>query len=151
MTTDFPVPPFLRATTLEMLLNDAMPTFMANWQRALRRNLAPEQVRVSWEECWLRRAMRVRHALMPLQQHEVGPYDADFFFVFERVAVEVDGYQHLDSAAADQRRDAYFKSRGIMILRLTTLAVRRDVNECADQIREVVARRRAERDFGVAS
>jgi len=60
------------------------------------------------------------------RQHQFGPYVLDFFCPEARVAVELDGGQHFESAAVerDAERDAYLASRGVRVLRFTNREVR---------------------------
>src|SRR5690606_10831634 len=50
------------------------------------------------------------------RQHPIGPYVADFVCVEAALVVELDGGQHLDSAA-DDVRTSYLRSRGWRVLR----------------------------------
>ena len=55
------------------------------------------------------------------RQHPIGPYIADFASVLSHLVVEVDGGTHSTDAelAHDRHRDAYLKSRGWRVLRVT--------------------------------
>jgi len=50
------------------------------------------------------------------RQKTVGPYIVDFVCVTHRLVIEVDGSQHLHSAA-DNRRDQYLQQCGYRVLR----------------------------------
>ncbi|WP_307348279.1 endonuclease domain-containing protein [Caulobacter ginsengisoli] len=54
------------------------------------------------------------------RQHPAGPYILDFFCAERDLAIEVDGGVHgdPDQIAHDQRRDAWLRERGIVVLRL---------------------------------
>jgi very-short-patch-repair endonuclease len=51
------------------------------------------------------------------RQQPLGPYIVDYVRFGERLIVEVDGGQHLDSAA-DARRDAWLREQGFTVLRV---------------------------------
>ncbi|MDO5626408.1 MAG: DUF559 domain-containing protein [Pseudomonadota bacterium] len=51
------------------------------------------------------------------RQHPLGGYVADFACLAPRLIVELDGSQHANQQAYDQRRDAYFQSHGFAVLR----------------------------------
>ena len=60
------------------------------------------------------------------KQHEHGPYYVDFFCYEAAVAVEVDGIAHElgTNPQRDERRDAWFASRGIHTVRVRATDVR---------------------------
>jgi methionyl-tRNA synthetase len=51
------------------------------------------------------------------RQHPIDPYVLDFYCHEARLAVELDGGQHGDTRAKDERRTAYLKDKGIDVLR----------------------------------
>ncbi len=55
------------------------------------------------------------------RQHGFGPYILDFACIERRLAVEVDGAQHLEPEAQtrDEARTALLESRGLRVLRFT--------------------------------
>ena len=65
-----------------------------------------------------------------------GPYVIDFFCPAVHLAVEVDGYVHGtgDIHERDQRRDAWLKEQGVIILRIPASNVMADPDEEADMI-----------------
>jgi len=92
--------------------------------RALRSMLAAEGgPRITRSEAERRalRAMR-EHGIVPdASQHRIGPYEVDFWFERERVAVEVDGYRYHSTPKrfADDRRTAYLAARGVLVFPIT--------------------------------
>jgi very-short-patch-repair endonuclease len=60
------------------------------------------------------------------RQHPVSPYVLDFYCDAQRIAVELDGGQHVDGAARDQRRDVFLRTKGIRVLRFWNDAVFKD-------------------------
>jgi very-short-patch-repair endonuclease len=57
------------------------------------------------------------------RQHPVGPYIVDFYCADQRLAVELDGGQHftVEGLAYDRRRAEYLVSRGVRVVRFTSL------------------------------
>jgi primosomal protein N' (replication factor Y) len=51
------------------------------------------------------------------RQHPIGPYVADFACASAMLVVELDGAQHEDQAAYDERRTDYLRSRGWRVIR----------------------------------
>ena len=55
-----------------------------------------------------------------VRQVPIGPYVADFACLAPRLIVELDGSQHANQQAYDDRRDAFFRSQGFTVLRVAT-------------------------------
>ncbi|MBV9393221.1 MAG: endonuclease domain-containing protein [Methylobacteriaceae bacterium] len=53
------------------------------------------------------------------RQHPIGPYVLDFYCAPARLAIELDGHQHGTDGvrAADARRTAFLRSRGVNVIR----------------------------------
>ncbi len=51
------------------------------------------------------------------RQHPLGSYVADFACLAPKLIVELDGSQHADQAAYDERRDQFFGAQGFDVLR----------------------------------
>jgi very-short-patch-repair endonuclease len=51
------------------------------------------------------------------RQHPLGPYVLDFFCEAHKLAVEVDGGDHVDRATADATRTAWLNAHGCRVLR----------------------------------
>ncbi|MCL4693263.1 MAG: DUF559 domain-containing protein [Candidatus Hydrogenedentes bacterium] len=66
------------------------------------------------------------------RQHPVGPYIADFYCREANLVVEIDGYSHSgdDSYKHDRRRDAFMRSLGLRVLRISA----NDVGKELDQV-----------------
>jgi very-short-patch-repair endonuclease len=52
------------------------------------------------------------------RQVPIGPYIADFVCYGRRLVIELDGSQHADNLAYDNRRDAELNRRGFRVLRI---------------------------------
>jgi very-short-patch-repair endonuclease len=88
--------------------------------RSMRRKMSPAEA-ILWSA--LRTGTFKPHHFR--RQVPIGPYFADFAAHGAKLIVEVDGSTHFEDAAVeyDARRDAFLRSRGYRVLRLTTLDV----------------------------
>ena len=68
------------------------------------------------------------------RQHPIGPYVTDFACALARVVIEVDGATHSsdEEQAYDRRRDAYLRSRGWRIIRVTNTEVYKNLDVVLD-------------------
>ena len=76
------------------------------------------------------------------RQCPVGPFIADFYCDECRLVIELDGGQHTDQAAADQRRTRYLENRAIMVLRFWNNDALTNMDGVLERIAEVAAGRR---------
>jgi very-short-patch-repair endonuclease len=112
------------------------PILTQKLAKALRRSLTrPEQ------QLWqlLRRNTIGFHFR---RQHGVGPFILDFYCAAAKLAVEVDGPSHDDTAARDEARTQWLMSQGIRVLRFSVADlearqqwVLREIAQAADAIR----------------
>ncbi|MDH4286657.1 MAG: endonuclease domain-containing protein [Gallionella sp.] len=51
------------------------------------------------------------------RQHPAGRYILDYYCVEKKLAIELDGGQHVETADYDQHRDNWLRSQGIHVLR----------------------------------
>ena len=68
------------------------------------------------------------------RQHAIGDYIADFACVERRVIVELDGSQHVERAAYDRRRSAWFESIGYRVVRVWNADFLRDSESSREAI-----------------
>ena len=68
------------------------------------------------------------------RQHPIGPYFADFFSIERRLVIELDGSQHADLSAEDEKRTSFLKSRDYRVLRFWNDQVLADVDEVLNAI-----------------
>jgi BirA family biotin operon repressor/biotin-[acetyl-CoA-carboxylase] ligase len=54
------------------------------------------------------------------RQHPLGNYVADFACLAPKLIVELDGSQHMEQVAYDERRDCFFREHGFAVLRFPT-------------------------------
>ena len=52
-----------------------------------------------------------------LRQKPIGPYIADFYCSKCKLVIELDGSGHLQTREEDKKRDVYFQTLGIRVLR----------------------------------
>ena len=70
------------------------------------------------------------------RQHPFGPYILDFYCANPRIAVELDGGQHFESArmVEDAERSSYLEENGVLILRFTDLEILLDTGRVLEAI-----------------
>ena len=66
------------------------------------------------------------------RQKVIGRYIADFYCAEHKLVIELDGSQHYfdEGQKADQERDAYFRSLGMVVLRYSN----REINQQFDRV-----------------
>ncbi|MCU6434839.1 endonuclease domain-containing protein [Undibacterium sp. Jales W-56] len=89
-----------------------LPEDLKTWAREMRRQM-PDAEALLWQ---LIRNRRLANAKFR-RQHPVGRYILDFYSVETKLAIELDGGQHAEAIAYDQRRDEFLASQGIRVLR----------------------------------
>src|SRR6056297_736117 len=82
--------------------------------RELRKKQTPAEY-VLWEMLRDRQLLGFKFR----RQHQVGDYILDFYCHEAKLAVELDGAVHKQRLAKDAKRDAYLKSQGIEVLRIS--------------------------------
>jgi adenine-specific DNA-methyltransferase len=70
------------------------------------------------------------------RQHPIGPYIADFYCRDANLVVEVDGYSHSGERAHkhDRQRDAFMRSLGLRVLRISAKNVGEVLNQVVSMI-----------------
>lgn len=102
------------------------PATTANARR-LRREATVEE-KALWERL---RYLRPRFT----RQLPIGPYILDFACRTAKLAIELDGSQHLEASAYDDRRTTFLEGMGWQVLRFWN----GDVRENADGVAEAIA------------
>lgn len=74
------------------------------------------------------------------REHPVFPYFIDFAFINEKIAVEIDGSQHLeeDRKKRDEEKDKLLISNGWKVLRIAAIEVIRDGTKALNAILELL-------------
>jgi very-short-patch-repair endonuclease len=96
--------------------------------RRLRRQLSLPEMLLWRMLSVTRRELRFR------KQHAIGPYVADFYCPAAKIVIEVDGATHDCRQDADGRRDAYMRSLGLKVIRISAADVLTDPEAVADGI-----------------
>jgi very-short-patch-repair endonuclease len=94
------------------MISVAMENKTLNYRKALRKNPTVAE-KCLWQH--LRRRQMFEHKFR--RQHPVGPYIVDFICLEKKLVVEVDGGQHLDQEAYDERRSRFLQEKGYRVLR----------------------------------
>lgn len=76
-----------------------------------------------------------------VKEYSIFPYFIDFAFVNEKVAIEIDGSQHLlpDRKAKDDKKDELLTSNGWKVIRFTENIVKTDWNTIKNTLDEIFA------------
>lgn len=115
-----PIPPFQGGTALKGVVkegNEGWSMFLNNKKElqknrtALRSNATPQEV-IMWS-----RLRMSRLGFKFRRQHSIGRYIVDFYCPEKKVAIELDGSQHLDNEKYDKTRTDYLNACGITVLR----------------------------------
>lgn len=76
------------------------------------------------------------------RQHPVGPYYVDFYCAPLKIAVELDGSQHVERAGYDAIRTKYLSKCGILVLRFWNNEVMENVESVCITIMDAIRARR---------
>lgn len=68
------------------------------------------------------------------RQYSVGPYVLDFYAPIKKLAIEIDGSQHLENIEYDEERTAYLLNFGIKVLRFWNNEVNANMERVIDKI-----------------
>jgi very-short-patch-repair endonuclease len=69
------------------------------------------------------------------RQYSVGPYILDFYCVEKRIAIELDGSQHLSNKDYDKERDNYLLMNDIKVLRFWNREISVNIDKVLDRIK----------------
>ena len=78
-------------------------------------------LRIGMTDAERRLCSRIRHEQLGVKfrrQHPVGTYVLDFACLAPKLAIEIDGSQHLEQLTYDERRTAWLASQGFAVLRV---------------------------------
>ncbi len=70
------------------------------------------------------------------RQFSFGPYILDFYCAEKRLAVELDGLQHLEDKEYDKQRDEYLLLNDIKVLRFWNSEVNANIESVLNKIRK---------------
>ncbi len=99
-------------------------------RRHLRREMSPPE-RALWQRL---KGQALGYKFR--RQHPIGPYIADFYCRDANLVVEIDGYSHSgdDSYKHDRRRDAFMRSLGLRVLRISASTVGKELDQVLSTI-----------------
>ena len=69
-----------------------------------------------------------------LRQYSIGQYIIDFYCPKQKLAIELDGSQHLERIEYDQCRSNYLQSLGLKVIRYNDTEVLRQLNSVLENI-----------------
>jgi len=69
------------------------------------------------------------------RQTPIGNYIADFYCAEKNMVIEIDGHSHDFKFEHDMERDEYMQSRGIYVLRISDIDVKRDMSGTLEWIK----------------
>ena len=97
--------------------------------RTLRKNMTPEEKHL-WYDFLKKLPCNVR------RRHNIESYILDFYIADQKIAIEVDGRQHLTDAQAkaDAQRDEKLALWGITALRYSNDSIRKNFNSVTTKI-----------------
>ncbi|HXS14583.1 MAG TPA: endonuclease domain-containing protein [Candidatus Saccharimonadales bacterium] len=72
------------------------------------------------------------------RQYAIGRYILDFYCVEKKLAIELDGNQHLQNNEYDSKRTAYLTSLGIRVIRFWDNEVVENITGVLEKITEVL-------------
>lgn len=99
-------------------------------RRELRNNPTPEEA-LLWS-----RLKNSQTGFKFRRQHSIGGYIVDFYCALRRVAVEIDGPQHLqkENLEYDKIRSKYFEGLDVKVLRFTNAEINTNINKVIEEI-----------------
>lgn len=101
--------------------------------RQLRRQMT-EAERRFWYLLRSRRFARYKFR----RQHPVGRYIIDFACCEARLAIELDGGQHMENQHYDRRRSAWLKQQGWRVIRFWNSDIRKHEEAVLEEIRRIL-------------
>jgi|SRR6266850_3801430 len=91
---------------------------------------------------WSRLRARQLEGFKFRRQHSIGPFVADFFCLEARLVIELDGSQHADQLADDQRRTEFIRDAGYSVLRVWNHEVISEIDEVIQRIADALEQNR---------
>lgn len=68
------------------------------------------------------------------RQYSFGPYILDFYCVEKKLAIELDGQQHLKNKDYDKERDEFLRCNGVTVLRFWNSELNANIDVVLDKI-----------------
>ena len=89
-----------------------LPEDIKTWAKDLRSQMTDAET-LLWKLLRNRRMAGMKFK----RQHPIGRYIVDFYCDEKKLAIELDGSQHLEAVTYDAHRDAWLNAQGIQVLR----------------------------------
>jgi very-short-patch-repair endonuclease len=120
-----------------------------NKLKPLSRNLRNNQTsaeQILWHYLRKKQILNVRFT----RQKPIGPYIVDFFAKEKKLVIELDGIDHYETSGIikDQKRDAFLKSLGLIVLRFNNLEVKCALESVIQIIEYAILGKAYSQDFG---
>jgi len=109
------------------------PTLPRDTARTLRANATEAE-----QKLWSKLRKKQLHGFQFRRQYSIGPYFADFFCLEAKLVIEVDGSQHADREAQDERRSALLRAKGYRVLRFWNFEVMSEIDSVVGRIAVVL-------------
>jgi very-short-patch-repair endonuclease len=109
------------------------PSLQKSRARKLRRNLTDVENKL-WSQLRARQFSGVKFR----RQHPIGPFIVDFCCIERGLAVELDGSQHAERNAADERRTRLIERSGYRVLRFWDNEVLSNLYGVSERISEAL-------------
>ena len=97
-------------------------------RKILRKNLTPQE-KILWSRL-RRRGLKFKFK----RQHSVGSFVLDFYCSTAKLAIEIDGAQHLDNLEYDNERTLFLNSLGITVLRFWNSEINTNIEGVMNRI-----------------
>jgi len=94
----------------------------------LRKNQTPEE-NIVWEK-----VRRNQLGFKCKRQFSVGPYVLDFYFPTKKLAIEIDGAQHISNKEYDIERSNYLSVLGIRVIRFWNKEIQTNISLVIEKI-----------------
>jgi len=112
--------------------------------RTLRRNQTDAE-KLVWQRLRNRQLMDKRFR----RQYPIGQYIVDFVCLNLRLIVELDGGQHMDQQAYDERRSDYLNQQGFVVVRFWNNEVMGNIEGVLESLILTLSQRERELNVGV--
>ena len=114
---------------LDMVIHINNLSQMLVARRNLRNNATPEE-----DALWQRlKNSQLGHKFR--RQHSIGNFITDFYCPAKKLAIELDGKQHLNDKEHDEERNDFLESLGIKAIRFWNEEIKSDINTVIEKIR----------------
>lgn len=97
-------------------------------RKLLRKNQTPQEI-ILW--AYLRRN---KLGIKFKRQYSVGSYVLDFYSPRNKLAIEIDGSQHLDNKSYDEERSKYLEVLGIRVIRFWNNEINTNIDGVINKI-----------------